>query len=204
MLRSNLTHALPYFPALLLKPRFVLLKMLSDPSPFLKRWDERNTHIPLYGYFSVDAHLLYGPTFALLHLHLLLQHPLSPDFETARAQVFAALRKGNFYNAVDAAAQAKGFRFTVKKEKKILPMGETLVLSSPLVLEVKVPYSFRTETRLLRDGKTVLSSPEKRLSYEASLPGIFRVEVYLKENSPLDKKIPWIVSNPIFLRKENN
>ena len=83
-------------------------------------------------------------------------------------------------------------------------MGETLVLSSPLILEVKVPYSFRTETRLLRDGKTVLSSPEKRLSYEASLPGIFRVEVYLKENSPLDKKIPWIVSNPIFLRKENN
>lgn len=204
MLRSNLPHALPYFPALLLKPRFVLLKMLSDPSPFLKRWDERNTHAPLYGYFSLDAHVFYRPTFSLLHLHLLLQQPLSSDFETAKNQVFAALRKGKFYNAVDAAAQAKGFRFTAKKGEKILSMGETLILDSPLVLEVKAPYSFRTEMRLLRDGKPVLSSPEKRLSYKAGLPGIYRVEVYLKENSPLDNKIPWIVSNPIFLRKENN
>jgi len=83
-------------------------------------------------------------------------------------------------------------------------MGEALILDSPLVLEVKAPYSFRTEMRLLRDGKPVLSSPGKSLSYKAGLPGIYRVEVYLKENSPLDNKIPWIVSNPIFLRKENN
>jgi len=176
--------------------------MLSDPSPFIKRWDERNTHIPLYGYFSVDAHLLYGPTFALFHLHLLLPQPLSQDFETARSQVFSSLRKGRFYNAVEAAAQARGFRFVAKKGGRALPMGETLILDSPVVFEVMAPFSFRKEIRLICNGKQVASSQKESLSFEAGLPGIFRAEVYLKERSPLDNNIPWIVSNPIFLRKE--
>jgi hypothetical protein len=202
MLRSNLSHALPYFPALLLKPEFVLLKMLSNPSSFLARWDERNARFPLYGYFGTDAHLFYRPAFTLLHLHLLLQKPLSRDFETAKNQVFSALRSGRFYNAIDAAARAKGFGFAAKKGNRTSPMGETVRLDSPVRLEVQAPYSFKLEIDLICNGKKITSSRAKTLSYETTMPGIYRVEVFLRERSPLDKGVPWIVSNPIFLKEE--
>lgn len=202
MLRSNLARALPYFPALLLKPEFVLLKLLSDPSSFLARWDERNAHIPLYGYFSLDAHIFYRQVFSLLHLHVLLQSPLSRDFEAARDQVFSALRKGRFYNAIDAAARAKGFVFVAKKANKIVPMGGSIQPDSPVTLEVDAPYSFRREIDLIRNGKRIASSRTETLSYETTEPGIYRVEVFLRERTPLDKSIPWIISNPIFLKKE--
>ncbi len=202
MLRSNLSHAFPYFPALLLRPEFVLLKMLSNPAPFLARWDERNSLLRLYGYFSTDAHLFYRPVFSLLHLHLRLQKPLSRDFETAKNQVFSALRSGRFYNAIDAAARAKGFGFAAKKGNRTYPMGETVRLDSPVRLEVQAPYSFKLEIDLICNGKKITSSRAKTLSYETTMPGIYRVEVFLRERSPLDKGVPWIVSNPIFLKEE--
>ena len=35
-------------------------------------------------------------------------------------------------------------------------------------------------------------------------PGVYRVEVYLQEKSPLRPEVPWIISNPIWVEKEND
>lgn len=202
MLKRNFIFSLPYLPALLIKPEFYLLKILEDPSLTLKKWDELNNSHQVYGYFSTDAHLLYRPLFSLLHLHLLLEHPLSADFETAKREVYEALRRGKFYNAIDAASKAKGFKFWATNGNKITPMGETLFFNSPVTLEIEAPFPFAKEVHLLLDGKTILRSLEKTVSFEPTQAGTYRVEVYLKERSPLAHNIPWIVSNPIFLRKD--
>jgi len=202
MLKKNFLASLPYLPALVFKPEYALIKMIYHPRQNLIKWDELNTNQSLYGYFSVDAHLLYKPLFALLRLHLILEKPLPPDFEKAKKKVLGTIRKGRFYNAIDAVADPRGFKFWAQKEKKNSPMGKTLLLDSPVILLARAPFPFAKEIQLLHNGKTILRTHQRRLSFKAEHTGTYRIEVYLKEKSPLNKKVPWIVSNPIFLRKD--
>jgi len=202
MLKKDFIRSLPHMPALFIKPQYALLKILVRPEKNIKKWDALNKIHPIYGYFSVDAHLLYRPLFFLLRLHLPLKKPLSADFETAKRQIYDLLKHGNFYNAVDSAAQADGFRFWAEKGKKKIPMGGITSLDSVTTLYIKTPFPFAKEAFLIHNGNTIHHSREEMLSYKPTQPGIYRVEVYLKERTPLNKKVPWIVSNPIFLTEE--
>lgn len=199
LVRKNFLSSLPYFPALLVKPEFALLKMIDYPHQNLKKWDELNNNYTIYGYFATEAHFLYRPIFSLLRLHLLLKNPLSSDFERAKHQVYNVLRNGKFYNAIDAAAAARGFKFWAQKGDKTDLMGKTLFLDAPITLHTIAPFPFDVETYLIHNGKTVFNSREKRISFNAVHTGTYRVEIYLRERTPLGKNIPWIISNPIFL-----
>jgi hypothetical protein len=201
MLKKNILRLLPYLPTLLVKPEYAMLKMLDTPDQSLRKWDQMNSDYPLHGYFSTDAHVFYRPLFSLLRLHLLLQNPLSADFKTAKRQVYECLQKGNFYNAIDAAAQATGFGFWAEKDERRGSMGDTIP-SFPVTLKVKAPYPFAEEIYIIHNGQKVYHSAQKEISFEASDPGAYRIEVYLKDRSPLGQEIPWIVSNPIYLRKD--
>lgn len=204
MAKRNLLLSLPFLPALLVDPKFVLIKMLDDPGKNLRKWDDLNRQHQVYGYFSVDAHFLYRPLFSFLHLHAILENPLSKDFETAKHQVHEALKRGRFYNAVDAAAQARGFRFWGEAGKKKIPMGESIKIGSPVIIHIQVPFPFAKETLVIHNGRTLLRSSQDQITLEAADEGVYRVEVYLKGRTPLNRRIPWIVSNPIFLRRNDN
>ncbi len=202
MLKKDIILSLPYFPALLIKPEYVLLKILDSPHRNLRKWDELNKFHPIYGYFSTDAHLFYDDLFNLFHVHVLLQDQLSKDFDRAKKQVFSALKQGRFYNSIHAAAHAVGFRFWGEKGDEKILMGSETSLSSPVTLHIQAPFSFKAEIHIIHNGKNIYQSMEEQSSYEVSLPGTYRVEVYLKERTPLGKNIPWIVSNPIFIKED--
>jgi len=202
MIRMNVLSSIPYIPAIPLNPKYFLLKSLDNPARNLRKWDELNKNHSVYSYFSTDAHLFYRPLFDLFHLHLQLESSLSKDFKTAKEQVFHALRQGIFYNSIHAAADASGFRFWGEQGEMKIPMGSTASLDSPVSLNTQAPFSFSTETHILHEGKVIYRSTESNVSYLATQPGAYRVEVFLKERTPLRKKIPWIVSNPIFLRED--
>ena len=201
MLRKDVWISLPYLPALLFNPKYVFLQMLDNPKRNLWKWDELNRDHCVYSYFSTDAHLLYKPLLDLFHLHLLLQAPLSEDFSTAQDQVYKALRNGRFYNSVHAAAQGRGFRFWGEQGGVRIPMGNVITPDSPVNLNIQALFSFDTEAHLIRNGEIISRSSEKTFSHTVSQPGTYRVEVFLRERTPLGKNIPWIVSNPIFLKE---
>jgi len=204
MFKRNFLPSLPYLPALLVKPRFYLLKTLERPVQTLRKWDELNHGHVLYGYFSTDAHLLYGVLFSGFHLHVLLDEPLSAEFDKARSQVFGALRQGRFYSAVNAAGKARGFRFWAEAGGHEFPMGSVIPMNSASSLELhaRVPFPSAVETRFVHNGETIHSAGDRETFVAVDEPGTYRVEVYLREWSPLGGDIPWIVSNPIFLRKD--
>lgn len=181
MLKRNFIASLPYLPALLIRPELVLLKMIDPPEQTLRKWDELLRRRPLSGYFSADAHFLYGAIFPIFHLHVLLEKPLPAEFQEARQQVFDALLCGNFFSAIEAAAEARGFRFWLQ--------GDTLRASTP--------YSFAHETVIIQDGKVIFRTRENSLALPLREPGVYRAEVYLRERTPLDQRVPWIISNPI-------
>jgi hypothetical protein len=203
MIKKNFLSALPYLPTLLVKPGLYMLKILDRPVETLRKWDELSMKSPWYGYLSADAHLLYSALFSCFRLHVILPEPLSQDFETAKAQVFSALRKGRFYNGIDSARSAGGFLYWAENREAKYAMGSVVALDStaPLSLRVRTPFPFEAETRFIRDGETVLSSRAKDASLTPRQPGVYRVEIYLEGWSPLARNIPWIISNPIFLKE---
>ncbi len=207
MFQNNIGRVLPYLPLLLIRSRLPLIKMLEHPEINLKRWDQRASTSAVYGYFSADAHLYYRAIFSLLHLHVLLDKPLEEGFDAAADQVYAALRKGRFFNAIEAVAGARGFRFEASTAGgAAFRMGDTISAGEsapgPVRFEARAPFSFLTEIHIVHDGRTIASTRDDVLTAEAQGPGVYRVEVFLKERSALATDIPWIVSNPIFLRKD--
>jgi len=200
--KRRLVRTVLSLPILLVRPEAALLGLLVPPAAETGKWDRMSAAHPTYGYFAVDAHFAYGPLFTLFHLHVLLDAPPEAGFEAARDQIFAALKAGRFYNAVEAAAAARGFRFQAETDSGVLPMGALAAPGAGSVgFVVRTPFAFAHETRLLRDGAEVARSTGPELVYRTSERGVFRVEVFLRERSPLDPRVPWIVSNPIFLRR---
>lgn len=204
MLRKNLLQSSPYLPALLLNPRFVFLKVLVRPEKNLWKWDSLNESQPIFGYYSIDAHLFYRTLFSSLQLHIPLSKPLSKDFDRAKRQVLNALRHGNFYNAVEAAAQAKGFRFWAVQDETTIRMGGHATVAPHTTVHAEIPSGVNHEACLLHNGTSVFHSSEETFAFPVTHPGVYRVEVYLKERTPMKKNVPWILSNPIFLKEKKN
>lgn len=140
--------------------------------------------------------LSYAYLLNSLNVHILLDHELSKDFNTAKREIYAALRQGRACVVHENLAPAKGFRFQfVSKKGLALSMGQEAPFKSGS-LHVRTPV--RGEIRLLRDGRLAKKWRGRRVCYEVTKKGVYRVEVYLRR--PFFGWRPWIFSNPIYLR----
>lgn len=207
MFKNKWLSILPLFPLLLFNQRAFALKMLEPfPSPS-RQWDLLNEkNPPLYGFFSCDAHVFYETLLSLFHLRIPLGRELPPEFKAARELIFESLRSGAFYNSIDAAQPATGFRFWAEKGQEIYRMGSWVEIKpgEAVWLRIKAPASTPELITLIHNGKKILTTSEKEVSFQALESGFYRVEVYLQEKSILPQGLPWIVSNPIFLRMANH
>ena len=178
------------------------------PGLEFKRWDQRGAHAAIYGYFSADAHLYYRAIFSLLRLHVLVDGPREPTSKRPGPGLRAPSATGRFFNAVEAVAEARGFRFGALGRRPDLGAlrwathRAGAAAAGAVPFEVLAPFPFAQEIRLLHDGRSIAVDGRESLRAPAAGPGRYRVEVFLKERSPLGADIPWIVSNPIYLRKD--
>lgn len=207
LFKKKWLSTLPLFPLLLFHQRAFALKMLEPfPSTF-RQWDLLNEkNPPHYGFFSCDAHVFYETLLSLFHLRIPLERELPLEFKAARQLVFESLRSGAFYNSIDAAQPATGFRFWAEKGKEIYPMGSLVEIKPGEIvwLRIKTPALTPGLTILIHNGRKIFTTSEREISFQPLEAGFYRVEVYLQEGSILPKELPWIVSNPIFLRKANH
>lgn len=168
------------------------------PQRNLSAWDElcRTRRVVAIG--GVDAHQFgkrigpvvplrlmgYHRSFRHIRTHVLCEGP--PD----RDQVYAALREGRCYIAVDSIAPTRGFVF----EADDLPMGAEAPAARRR-LTARTPKEARL--RLLRDGREIASTRGRALVAEVEEPGVYRVEVLRHKHG---RERTWILSNPIYLR----
>jgi len=197
-LRRGWAASLLSAPLLLVNPALALVKTLDPPAAALRKWDQlikggrSRTGRPVSGYYSVDAHRYFYETgLGLINLRVQLDSLLPVDFAEASRAIFNALRDGRFYCAVEAAADPAGFRFQMEKSA-----------AGDAVLRVGTPYAFAHEARLIRDGVVVASGSGPELLFKAREPGAYRVEVFLRARTPLRSGVPWILANPILVRKD--
>jgi hypothetical protein len=169
----------------------------SAPARNLAAWDALCAKRPVVALGGIDAHQIgvrvggrvpvrlmgYHRSFRHLRTHVLVDPPTG-DAASDRDAVYAALRAGRCYLAVDSLAPARGFRFD--------EMGSTV--SAPFRLRAHVPRP--ASLRLLCGGRLLLERHDVSLDYVAEEPGAYRVEAHLPAYG---RRRSWIISNPVYV-----
>jgi hypothetical protein len=164
------------------------------PERNLAEWDRLGARRRVVGIGGIDAHQIgvrigsrvplrlmgYHRSFAMLRTHVFV------DGEPSVESVYAALRAGRCYLALDHLGSPKGFEFE--------GMGQE-VEAGPRTLRARVPRA--AALMLLRDGEPIARADGTEISADVEEPGGYRVEATLPYRG---RDRAWILSNPVYLR----
>jgi len=189
----------------------LLTKYFMRPDKNLKQYDELTEKRRLTLFAGSDAHsnigffLLgddtgrrilylkldpYEKVFRLMRNHVLIEK----DKELNQETLLQAIRDGRLYIGIDRWADPTGFSFMANEEKI---MGDEITLEKvPLKLNVNSPFPARII--LFRNGQKIAETEGKTANFEVMENGAYRVELYLEALGL--NKMPWIISNPIYVR----
>ncbi|MDO8835743.1 MAG: hypothetical protein Q7V01_09100 [Vicinamibacterales bacterium] len=192
----------------LVNPMHGVARLIRRPAATLARWDELLATRRIMGFCAIDAHgrPSYTVMMRLLQMHVVVGRPRSNDASADGAALLDALTRGRSYCGVEVFGSAGGFRFGATVGPRVAGIGDEVALAEHPVLKVDLAYSALprdvhpviicggAETALIRQPG------QERLTYEFRpvRTGACRVEVRL--GGPGAAAVPWIVSNPIFVR----
>lgn len=180
-------------------------RVVDHPPPRnLAEWDRLAARRPVVGIGGIDAHqigvrvagrvplrlMAYRRSFSFLRTHALLDAPLTGDAPRDRDRLYAALRAGRCYLAMDRWAPATGFRFAGDG----VTMGEEIPARA---LELRARLPRPADVVLLRDGEPVARGRAAELRHHVETPGVYRIQATLPAHR---RARTWILSNPIYLR----
>lgn len=199
-------------------PGLTLARGFERPDANLQKFDETASTRDIALFAGTDAHSniglhLFGDetgksllgfkidpyinSLSIARVHLLL-----PANETlTRETLQAALQARHFYTGFDIIGDTTGFTFGVDGGGAV--MGDEIAFADGITLKAETPVPARIV--FYKNGR-VAGAPNNtgeptnngRLAVDG--PGVYRVEVYLDElGEPFDK-MPWILSNPIYVR----
>ena len=140
--------------------------------------------------------MAYKRSFRYLRTHLLADRPADrPSSTHDRDAVYAALRAGRAYIAMDSLAPARGFRFGAEGRGRA---GDGRRGAGGAVHAARAR---RRARRACGCCATATRSPAPtgatRARARRDEPGVYRVEAYLRAHG---RERTWILSNPIYLR----
>jgi hypothetical protein len=179
----------------------------GPPRRHLEAWDALCAKRRVAAVGGLDAHqtgirvrdrvftpMPHARYFGYLHTHALCEEAPTGDLAHDRHQVYAALRNGRCYLALEAFGSAKGFRFWAERAGETLEMGGE---RDPDGWRLRAVLPRPAGLRLLRDGALAAELQGTSLDHMAKLPGAYRLEARLQADG---RERVWIVSNPIYLR----
>ena len=177
-------------------PRYALSQLMSRPAA-AALWDSLLARRPAIGIVGVDAHTRlpsYEAVFRVARNHVLLDAPLTGNGPRDVAAVVDALSRGRAFIGIDGIAPTDGFFFSAERAGRSWSMGETVAPTPELRLRAGGAAHPEAVHHLLKDGEVVLSETGG-FDVAAAEAGVYRVEVTLP-----GWRIPWILSNPIYVR----
>ncbi len=205
----------------LFNERLALMRLFESPDKEIQLWDEQNKLRPVYGFTGADAEskirvsknlFLQFPSYeTLLSIasnHVLLKSELTGNAKDDHKKIHDAFTKGHFYFSIDTLANPKGFNVTVENSRgEMFPMGSEIALAKDLEMVVRLPQKPRVpfDVTLYRNGERVFTSNSLETRWVIHEDGVYRVNVRVIPTFPLPdgkKWIPWIYSNPFYIRAD--
>ncbi len=138
----------------------------------------------------------YETIFRLVRTHVLIPRENAFDKES----LLKALKAGNCYIGLDVLSDTRGFLFSASNGAETKILGDEISLAGGAVtLTVSAPQISRF--KIFMDGEMVYESGQtNRVDFEVKKAGSYRAELYLDVlGKPFDS-MPWIISNPIFIK----
>jgi len=206
----DLIWSFPKYPALTFATYF------RRPDANLAKFDEISARRGISLFAGADAHSnigfhLFGDDAGnkVLNLkidryetifRLVREHVLIPkDQPFTKENVIESIRAGRYFVGVDALGNTSGFSFAADGagSHAVYSMGDET--NAPLTFNAAAPNNVHFV--LFRNGEKVYeSSGTSTLKVNDSGPGAYRVEVYREDLGPPFDTMPWIISNPIYVR----
>ena len=202
------------------RPAETLASLLDRPDTTLARWDSLTTRRPVVAVAGADAHARagwmdddangyrrgwflripsYKASFSTFAMRVRLERPLSTDAAADAARIIDALKRGAVYSAVDAIASPADLDFFATGGGGRTGQGERVNQPADPVALTARTNATGGEMVIRKDGRVLARGPQPELTVETTGEGTYRVEVYLA-GGPGEPPIPWIVSNPIYVR----
>lgn len=197
-------------------PQLVLAKYFVRPNDNLRQFDELTKSRKLIVTAGTDAHsnigfhLLgddaqnkiinlkldsYETIFRLVRNHVLLEK----DKPLTQENLLEALKNGHGYIALDVFGDAKGFNFTAENGADSRIMGDEIALNTGVNLKSAAPLPARFV--IFKNGEQVYEAKDTtQIEFQAKEAGAYRTEVYLESLGAPYAQMPWIISNPIYIR----
>ncbi len=198
-------------------PRLSFLRLFREPDDEISLWDKLLNERPVWGFAGADAnaraipianYLIKFPSylmsFGITSNHILLTTELTGSYEKDRLKIFTALKKGQFYFALDLLGNPKGFVANIFDREKSFQMGSTIKFNKNLILKAKIPIEpkYFYELVVFKNGEKVSISNTKEILYEIKSPGVYRIQVRVSPYLPIPdgkKWITWIYTNPFIV-----
>lgn len=197
-------------------PALMFANYYRRPNEAIRTWDENLSTRKLVAIAGNDSHsnvglqvtqwgrpLLkfqvdpYETSFQLVRLHVLLQ----ADKTLESTSLIEAMKFGRSFIGFDLLGDTTGFRFEALNAAtgEVASMGDGVEFNPSLKLRVFLPLPARVV--VIKNGQVILdeSSPANR-EVQITERGVYRVEVYQPSLGKPFSEMPWIISNPIYVR----
>ncbi len=197
-------------------PALMLAQQLRRPTENMRQFDEaaKRRKIGLFfgtdGHSNVGIHLLgdeaghrfvsikldpYRTVFDIVQIHVLL----SRDTPLTRESLIEALAARHYYAGINVLGDTDGFRFEAIDGGEAKQMGDELAYNDKLMMSVSAPVPVRTV--VYKNGDKFSEQADAAVfTFKPDGPGVYRVEVYLDQLGLAPDRMPWIMSNPIYVR----
>jgi hypothetical protein len=197
-------------------PQLTLASYFKRPEANLGKFDEvaRKQKIGLFAgtdaHSNIGFHLVgddagnklinikidpYATTFGIVRMHIFLEK----DEPVNRETVVNAVRTGHGFIGFDAFGDSSGFFFSARNLHETGYAGDVIHPFDGVVLTAFSPLAAKFS--VYKDGEIFYEgSDTTEISVNATEPGAYRVEVYRTDLGPPFDKMPWIISNPIYVR----
>jgi len=205
------------FPAY---PALTYAEYFQRPDTNLQRYDERiaSTDRRVTLFAGTDAHSnigfhifgddagnklinlkldRYETIFRLARLHVLLGR----DRDLTRENLNYAVKQGNAFVGLDAIGDSTGFTFEAGQPLSTAIMGDEVSQADASASGLKAAAPLPGRFVVFRNGEKIYESDvTSEIKIDPTGPGAYRVEVYRDDLGPPFDKMPWILSNPIYVR----
>jgi hypothetical protein len=197
-------------------PDLLFATFYERPSEALKLWDDQTTKgHRLVATAGNDAHANVGlslndssgktvlgikldpyeRSFRLVRMHVLVPGNKALDTES----LLTALRDGHCFIGFDLFGETTGFKFSATNGTEQRIQGDEIALGNGVRLTVSTPVSSRIV--LIKNGNPMAEeSGAASKEFAVTATGVYRVEVFLPQLPKPFGEVPWIISNPIYVR----
>jgi hypothetical protein len=139
----------------------------------------------------------YETMFRMARMHVLIEKDKPFDRET----LIEAIRAGRFFVGFDVIGNSSGFSFTAMSSDFLhtqFSMGEV----APWISQIKVVSPLSARIVIFKDGQVFKEQIGSSVATDQLNDGAYRIEVYRDDLGPPFDKMPWIISNPVYVRSD--